>query len=155
MSDTAFKTDSPKRPLYQKILVITALMSLIGGTLTGIMTYTNVGIRESLWSDWLSSFGVAVLVMPTGLLFMTLVTTFLQRIMPNASKALHQLITGLAIALLMESILAASTTANLLGFGNMAAFVGAWQHAFIAALPFGLFIALMMSFILKPKLENL
>lgn len=154
MSATTFKADSPKRPLYQKILVLTALMSLIGGTLTGIMTYKNVGIRESFWSDWLSSFGVAVLVMPTGLFFMTLVNKLLQQLMPNASKVLHQLITGLAMALFMESILAASTTVNLLGFGSVAAFVGAWQQAFIAALPFGLFIALMMSFILKPKLEK-
>lgn len=155
MSVTSVNTDSPKRPLYQKILVIAGLTSLVGGTLTGIMTYMNVGLRESFWSDWLSSFAIAVLVMaPTGLLFMTLTSRFLRRAIPNSNKTLHQLITGFFMAFFMESILAASTTANLLGFTDIAAFVAAWQQAFITALPFGLFMALMMSLVLKPKLDR-
>ncbi|MFA7555676.1 MAG: DUF2798 domain-containing protein [Spongiibacteraceae bacterium] len=155
MSDTIMKTDSRKLPLYQKILVLGGLISFIGGTLTGIMTYMNVGVRESFWIDWLSSFAIAVLIMaPAGLLFMTLTSKFLQRVIPNTNKTLNRIMTGFFMAFFMESILAASTTVNLLGFTGTVAFVTAWQQAFIAALPFGLFMALMMSLVLKPRLEK-
>ncbi|RBP53584.1 DUF2798 domain-containing protein [Arenicella xantha] len=155
MSAALVGTNSPKRPLYQKILVIAGMMSLVGGTLTGIMTYVNVGVRESFWSDWLSSFAIAVPIMaPAGLLFMTLTGKFLLQVMPNGHKTLHQIITGLLMAFFMESILAVSTTANLLGFTDIVAFVSAWQQAFSAGLPFGLCMALLMSLALKPKLDR-
>lgn len=155
MSNTTIKTDSMKKPLYQKILILACLMSFVGGTLTGIMTYMNVGFRESFWIDWLSSFAIAVLVMaPAGLLFMTLISKLLQMLFPNARKIFHQIMTGVFMAFVMESILAVSTTANLTGFTSTEAFITAWQQAFIAALPFGLFMGLMMSLVLKSKLEK-
>lgn len=155
MSNTTIKTDSMKKPLYQKILILACLMSFVGGSLTGIMTYMNVGFRESFFIDWLSSFAIAVLVMaPAGLLFMTLISKLLQMLFPNARKIFHQIMTGVFMAFVMESILAVSTTANLTGFTNTEAFITAWQQAFIAALPFGLFMGLMMSLVLKSKLEK-
>lgn len=155
MSVAFVSANSPKRPLYQKILVIAGMMSLVGGTLTGIMTYVNVGVRESFWNDWLSSFAIAVPIMaPAGFLFMTLTGKFLQHVMPNGHKTLHQIITGFLMAFFMESILAVSTTASLLGFSDIAAFIDSWQQAFSAGLPFGLFIALLMSLALKPKLDR-
>ena len=44
-----------KRPLVQKILVVAAIMTTIGGTLTGIMTFANVGLSKTFIHDWLSS----------------------------------------------------------------------------------------------------
>ncbi|WP_191600873.1 DUF2798 domain-containing protein [Marinomonas algicola] len=155
MSDSVTKMNTPKHPLYQKILILVCLISFVVGSLTGIMTYMNVGYRESFWLDWLSSFAIAVLLIaPIGLLFMTLMTKLLKRVLPNGHKILHQIITGVCMAFFMESILAASTTVNLIGFTSSAAFVSAWLPAFMAALPFGLFMALMMSLVLKPKLEK-
>ena len=155
MADSSTKAASPKRPLYQKILVIACLMTFVSGSLTGIMTYINVGYRESFWLDWLSSFAIAALVMaPAGFLFMILISKLVQRTLPNAHKTLQQVLTGVGMAFVMESILAVSTTANLTGFSDTAAFFTAWQHAFLAALPFGLCIGLSMSLLLKPKLEN-
>ncbi|MCZ2721573.1 DUF2798 domain-containing protein [Marinomonas sp. 15G1-11] len=155
MSDTVIKMNAPKHPLYQKILILACLISFVIGSLTGIMTYMNVGFRESFWIDWFSSFAIAALVMaPIGLVFMSLIGKFLKWALPNGHKILHQIITGVCMALFMESILAASTTVNLIGFTSSAAFVSAWLPAFTAALPFGLFMALMMSLVLKPKLEK-
>ncbi|WOD07657.1 DUF2798 domain-containing protein [Marinomonas sp. GJ51-6] len=155
MTNSTVKTGAVKRPLYQKILVIACLVSFVGGSLTGIMTYMNVGFRESFFIDWLSSFAIAVLVMaPAGLLFMTIISKLLQMLFPNARKIFHQIMTGVFMAFVMESILAVSTTANLTGFTNAAAFLSAWQQAFLAALPFGLCIGLMMSLVLKPRLEK-
>ncbi|MFT2099330.1 DUF2798 domain-containing protein [Marinomonas sp. 2405UD66-6] len=155
MTNSTVKTGAAKRPLYQKILVIACLVSVVGGSLTGIMTYINVGFRESFFIDWLSSFAIAVLVMaPAGLLFMTMISKSLEKLLPNAHNMLRQVLTGIGMAFVMESILAVSTTANLTGFTNADVFISTWQQAFLAALPFGLCIGLTMSLVLKPKLEK-
>ncbi|MEO9276119.1 DUF2798 domain-containing protein [Marinomonas sp. 5E14-1] len=155
MTNVTAKADSMKRPLYQKILVIACIVSFVGGTLTGIMTYMNVGFRESFLIDWLSSFAIAVLVMaPAGLLFMTIISKSLQKLLPNVHNTVRQVLTGICMAFVMESVLAVSTTANLTGFTDIDAFIAAWQQAFLAALPFGLCIGLLMSLVLKPKLEK-
>jgi len=147
--------NSMKRPLYQKILVIAALMTTVGGTLTGIMTYMNVGITDTFLRDWFSSFAVAILIMvPAGFLFMTLMTKLVQLVIPNSKKVYQQLVSGLLMAFIMESLLASSTTATTIGFIDKTAFISAWGQAFIAALPFGLLMAVTMSLFIKPKLEQ-
>lgn len=155
MANLTVKKESMKKPLYQKILVIVCLVSFVGGSLTGIMTYVNVGFRESFFIDWLSSFAIAVLVTaPAGFLFMTIISKSLDKLLPNAHNTLRQVLTGIGMALVMESILAVSTTANLTGFTDTDAFISAWQQAFLAALPFGLCVGLIMSLVLKPKLDK-
>ena len=42
-----------KTPVIYKILVMVSIITLIGGTLTGIMTYVNVGVTEQFYADWL------------------------------------------------------------------------------------------------------
>ncbi|MBU2987065.1 DUF2798 domain-containing protein [Saccharophagus degradans] len=94
------------------------------------------------------------IIAPARFLFMTLTGKFLQQIMPNGHKTLHKIITGFLMALFMESILAVSTTANLLEITDIATFASLWQQAFSAALPFGLFMALLISLALKPTLDR-
>lgn len=143
-----------KRPLYQKLMVMATVMTTIGGTLTGIMTYINVGNTDTFLATWFSSFLIAVLVMmPIGLISMTLIGKLIQKVMPKAKKIIQQLITGLSMALIMESVLAGTTAANTVGLESKAAFVDAWGQGFMAALPIGIIIALVMSLFLKPKLD--
>jgi len=40
-----------KTPVIYKILVMVSIITLIGGTLTGIMTYVNVGVTEHFYAD--------------------------------------------------------------------------------------------------------
>tara|TARA_R110002111_G_scaffold37440_3_gene72052 strand:+ start:350 stop:754 length:405 start_codon:yes stop_codon:yes gene_type:complete len=130
-------------------------MTVVGGTLTGIMTYRNVGITETFMGDWISSFAITALVMiPIGFVFMTLISKLVQFRMPNGKKIHQQLVMGLSMALIMEPVMAISTTANTIGFSDKTAFVIAWGQALIAALPFGLFMAVMMSLFLKPRLDK-
>ncbi|WP_339673646.1 DUF2798 domain-containing protein [Dasania marina] len=144
-----------QRPLYQKLLVIAALITVVGGTLTGIMTYMNVGYTETFMVDWLSSFAITALVMaPAGFIFMTLVGRLVQLAMPKGEKMHQQLVTGLLMALIMEPVMAISTTANTIGFADPAQFVAAWQQALLAALPFGLVMAVTMALFLKPRLDK-
>ncbi|MEG3767340.1 DUF2798 domain-containing protein [Alteromonas sp. 14N.309.X.WAT.G.H12] len=144
-----------KRPLYQKIMVIASVILFVGGALTGIMTYKNVGITETFMTDWFSSFGIAALVMvPTGYIMMTVVSKLIQISMPNSRKKHQQVVTGLTMAVIMESVMALSTTANTIGYADKNTFLLAWSQAFITALPFGLCMAIVMSVFLKPKLDQ-
>ncbi|WP_049721510.1 DUF2798 domain-containing protein [Gilvimarinus polysaccharolyticus] len=144
-----------KRPLYQKAMVVAGLMGSIAGTLTGIMTYVNVGITDTFISDWLASLAFAVLlVMPAGFLLMVLISKLVQLLAPSSKKVYQQLATGISMAFIMESLMAASTTATTMGLTDKTTFITAWGQAFITALPFGLFIAVVMSLFLKPKLEQ-
>jgi len=78
---------NPKRPIYQKILVILTMMSVIGGSLTGLMTFVNNGFTEFYFNQWGTSFLMALVVMmPSALLMMTLLTKLVHRFFPNLSK---------------------------------------------------------------------
>jgi len=148
-------TQSTQRPLYQKILMVAALICTVGGTLTAIMTYMNVGLTDTFLNDWLKSFVVAMLLMiPIGFLFITLTSKLVQLIIPNSKIFYQQLISGILMAFIMESLLATSTTAMTTGFIDKSTFINAWSQAFITALPFGLIMALSMSLFLKPKLKQ-
>ncbi|WP_249322871.1 DUF2798 domain-containing protein, partial [Pseudoalteromonas ruthenica] len=52
-----------KTPVIYKILVMVGIITIVGGSLTGIMTYVNVGVTEQFYADWFTSFISAVLVM--------------------------------------------------------------------------------------------
>ncbi|EGL54217.1 hypothetical protein MAMP_00606 [Methylophaga aminisulfidivorans MP] len=148
-------TEATKRPSYIKILVIASIMMTVGGTLTAIMTYKNVGLTENFMTQWLSSFVIAtVIMMPIGWLFMSLIGKVVQFFMSNSKTTHQQLVTGLSMALIMETVMAISTTANTLGFSNTTTFISAWAQAFITALPFGLFMSVMMSLFFKPRLAK-
>ncbi|MGE6439852.1 hypothetical protein ACQKDA_14670, partial [Psychrobacter sp. NPDC078370] len=41
-----------KTPLLYKVLLILALMTVIGGLLTGVMTYMNIGYSDTFLVDW-------------------------------------------------------------------------------------------------------
>jgi hypothetical protein len=43
-----------KTPVLLKVLVLVSMMSLIGGSLTAVMTYMNVGFGDTFIQQWLS-----------------------------------------------------------------------------------------------------
>lgn len=85
---------------------------------------------------------------------MSLVGKLIQAWMPNRGIKQQQVVTGLIMALIMESVMALSTTANTIGFTDQNTFLLAWSQAFIAALPFGLCMTIVMPVFLKPKLDQ-
>ncbi|MDO6561797.1 DUF2798 domain-containing protein [Amphritea sp. 1_MG-2023] len=147
-------TDSiSKTPLIYKALVVVSIMSVMGGSLTGVMTYMNVGYANTFYSDWLSSFLAALILMPVGFLLMGLITKLVALWLPNANAHARNLVTGGMMACIMESMMAFSTTANTLGFSNFADFLTGWSFSFLAALPLGLTLMMVISLTVKPKIE--
>lgn len=146
---------SSKRPLVQKILVVVAMMTTIGGTLTGIMTFANVGLTATFVHDWLSSFGFAIVVMmPSGFALMMVINKLADALFPTATKTQRNIIVGISMAFVMESIMSAVTAANNIGFTDISIFINAWFKGFVVALPLGMIMSIVMAFSLKPKLER-
>jgi len=142
-----------KTPLVYKVLIILSIMSVIAGSLTGVMTYMNVGYSNTFLTDWLSSFLSAFILMPIGLLLMGLITKFVEQQMPNTNEHKRNLIVGAIMACVMESIMAFSTTTTNIGYSTSTEFLSAWLTSTLAALPLGLTFMVIMSMIIKPKLE--
>jgi len=58
------------------------------------------------------------------------------------------------MALVMESVMSATTTANNIGVSDLSVYFDAWFNVFVASLPLGLVIATCMTFLVKPRLEK-
>ena len=142
-------------PVLYKVLVMMSLMLTIGGSLTAVMTYMNVGFGEAFIGNWFSSLALAVVIMmPIGMVMMTLVTKLVAKVLPNYGEKSRNLVVGLIMAFIMEYIMAFVTAANNIGFSDTSAFTSGWFNGFIAALPIGLTIMVVMSMTVKPKLER-
>ncbi|SON51994.1 DUF2798 domain-containing protein [Vibrio tapetis] len=149
------KKQQTKVPLIYKILIVLGMMSVMAGSLTGVMTYMNLGYTDSFAADWLGSFVSAVCVMPFGFALMSLVTNQVNHLMPNTSEIRRNVITGLIMACLMESIMAFATATNNIGFSEPSAFLTGWLNGFLAALPLGMVLVITMSLTIKPKIERI
>ena len=148
-------TQREKRPLYQKFLLLGSLLIAVFGTLTGLMTYINIGFIDTFFINWFTSFIIAILVMiPTGLLFIHVIERLIELLVPHTNPFKKQLITGVSMALVMETVMSASTATNTVGYANATVFLTAWGQSFITALPLGLCIGVIMSTVLKPKLKS-
>ncbi|MDO6682469.1 MULTISPECIES: DUF2798 domain-containing protein [unclassified Oceanobacter] len=143
-----------KTLLLYKILTVLAIMSVIGGSLTAVMTYMNVGYSDDFLAAWRGAFLSALVIMPVGILLMGLVSKLIGLWLPNKTELTRNLLAGSIMACLMESILAFSTAVNTTGFADNEALLHGWLDGFLAALPLGLVLMLMMSLTIKPKLER-
>ncbi len=143
-------------PLWQKVALMLTMMSIMGGTLTGVMTYINLGYSEGFYQSWLTSFVLAtVILMPVGYVLMDKVEACFCKLLPNLDYKPRSLLVGLVMALIMESLMAIVTTINNVGFSTDASFVDSWFAALLAALPVGIGMMLVMSMTIKPKVDRL
>ena len=139
----------------KKIAVILPLILVIGGTLTAVMTLKNVGFSEAFWQQWISAFVHSVLVMlPAGAVLSIVVNKLVKATLPNHSAHRQNIVFGLSMALIMEGVMAASTTMSNLGFGGIEPFFMAWVKTYATALPLGMMIACLMSLVVKPRIER-
>lgn len=142
-------------PLFLKILLIASLMVVIAGSLTGVITYMNIGFTSEYLSSWMSSFVlVVILMMPIGMGMTVLITKLINRLIPKKSEGVRNLIIGIIMAIVMESFMALVGTLNNIEFHNASEFYIRWLNGFLGALPLGLIIMLVMSMGMKPRIEQ-
>lgn len=84
---------------------------------------------------------------------MGLLTKLFEKLLPDTPHHKRNLLIGGVMAVIMESILAFSTAATMIGFESTSAFAAGWFEGFIGALPVGLAIMVVMSLTVKPKIE--
>ncbi|WP_368031375.1 DUF2798 domain-containing protein [Arcobacter sp. s6] len=143
------------KQLLKKILVMMGMMTLIGGIFTAIMTYVNIGFSDNFFIKWSESLIFAVLfMMPLGGVFMFLSNKFIKFIFPNLRYILQNILVGICMALCMESIMAISTTINIIGYPSFELFSSFWLKSYLAALPFALIFSPIMTIVIKPKIEK-
>ncbi|WP_028022392.1 DUF2798 domain-containing protein [Enterovibrio calviensis] len=154
-SQQAMEHQQTKTPLYQKVLVVLCMMTVMGGSLTSVMTYINLGFTETFFTDWGSSFLLAAItVMPVGFLLMVLLTKLSHALLPNTRELKRNLLVGVSMALIMESGMAFTTAMNNVGFEGKGVFFDAWLDGVLAALPVALTLMLIISTTVKPKIER-
>ena len=137
----------------QKIGVIFGLVVTFGGFLTLLMTWKNIGFTDGFIGAWLSSFSLCVLcIAPIGGVIAFIINRLVNLIFPSLSSVKKNIVFGLVMAVMMESIMAVVTTINLHGFMLIKEFVDFWLATFVSALPAGLAISVLMSLVIKPKL---
>lgn len=156
MSELALaNSQSNKRPIYQKILVMFSVMTVVSASLTFLMTYLNKGFSDGFYYDWATSYLLALLVMaPTGFTAMYLFSKAINAAFANSPELAKKLLTACLMALVMESVMSATTTANNIGFENTGVYFDAWLNGFLGSLPLGLVIAMCMTFFVKPRLDK-
>ena len=143
------------KQVLKKIFVLMTMMSIIGGTFIAIMTYVNIGFSDDFFTKWSNSLFFAILVMmPLGGVFMFLSSKFIKSIFPNLKEILQNILVGICIALCMESIMAISTTVNIIGYPSFDMFLSFWLKSYLAALPFALLFSPIMTVFIKPKIEK-
>jgi len=147
--------DSKKTPLILKLLVILAIFSVMAGSLTGVMTYQNVGFSATFFVDWFKSFMSAWVLIPFGFMVMDWLAKRLARLMPELTEIELNLLTGMMMACIMEALMAFSTATNTIGLSDYGDFFAGWLNGFLAALPLGLTLVMIMTFTIKPKIDQL
>ncbi len=139
--------------IVQKISIIAALVTLMGGSLTFIMTLRILDWSEGFISAWLTSFIFSILcIAPMGGGIAFLVNRCVNLAFPQSSERQKNVIFGLCMAVIMESIMAAVTTFNLNEINQIDQFTNIWYNSFITALPAGLIFSVLLSLVIKPKL---
>jgi hypothetical protein len=144
-----------KTPIIQKVLVMLGMVSLMGGTITGAMTYLNLGFIDTFFIDWARNFLTAlVTVIPFGFTMMVLLTKGAEKLLPNMAVKPRDALVGMVMALIMESGMALTSAYNHVGLENHAEFVNAWVSGVLGALPVALVLMVIVSMTIKPKVER-
>lgn len=148
------KVGQKKASIIVKILTVMGMMSLMGGTLTGFMTYINLGLSDTFFADWFSAFALAaVTIMPIGFTLMVVLTKLTEKYLPHTSEKVRNVLIGLTMACLMESGIALSTVINNIGINDMPILLSTWAQTVLAAIPVALVMMITVSLTIKPKVE--
>jgi len=140
--------------LLKNIMVVVIVFTLIGGPISGITTYANLGYTSTFFSDWRTSFIKSVLVMlPAAFILMKIVDRYVKRLFLSFSQTQQNIINGVIFGTLMQCVVTGATTANNIGFGSLGLFLISWAQGFASALPLGIIISIAMTTTIKPRLE--
>lgn len=139
--------------LARKLGIIAAMIVTMSGLMTSVMTYATLAEGRAFIDAWLPIWlRAAVVIAPLGFALMYLVNALLGLLLPAVGEGVRKVLVGLTMAVVMESIMASVTTVQLYGLAN--GFAAFWADAMLAALPVAAGMSLVMTFLIKPRLDR-
>ncbi len=119
------------------------------------ITYINQVPNQPFLMQWCKVFVFSLLIiMPiAGVLIMTLAKV-VERTFPELNALYQKLLLCALIALSLESIMSLVSTLSMSPAHNLSQFVSFWWFTLLKALPLGYVIAMIMVFIIKPKIQR-
>lgn len=127
----------------------------IVASLSLFMTYLNHGFQDDFLLQWGKAFLFSlIIILPVaGILIMKL-SQWVEGRLPNVNPLYQKLILCGLIALSLESLLSVISTSTTVPFEDTGYFVSVWAQTLTKAYPLGYVIAMIMVFIVKPRIQR-
>lgn len=138
---------------FKKLPAFIAFMIFMSGAMTAIFTWMGLSSEHSFMNIWLPTWARAILLMmPIGFATMYLFDGLLKHFLPGLLFIQKSILLSLAMALVMDGLMTGLAAYQAYGFSKVA--VNPWMNALASGLPFGIAISLLMTFLIKPRLER-
>ena len=138
----------------QLIKVIPEALVLIAIIVT-IMTWVNMLTFSDFGVAWVRAFLFAIVtVLPIGGLMFLALHQLICRVFSNWPAMLRNLLNGVILAVVLESIMALTTTASIQNFHSVNQFFDLYISSFLYALPVGLLYACITATTVNFKVEQ-
>lgn len=118
------------------------------------MTWVNLAPGKTFVTEWFGTFVFAWLIMmPLGFAIFRGVDWLINVLLPGARPLFKNLSFGLLMALCMETLMASATAYKAVGLEDMQVFLNTLGAGLIAAIPFGVIMAIVIATLVKPRLN--
>lgn len=146
------QTPNTAPSVLRRLVPLAIVFPLIGLPLSGIMTWANIGFTPDFLLRWMLSLASAVPVMLVAVFLLGGLAKIVGFLLSKRSSLVQKLVLAVLMALTMECLMTTVITMHNLGLST--GFSHAWVTAFINALPVGIVLGLLMSFVIKPRIDR-
>lgn len=138
----------------QVFKMLPAILVLVAIIIT-IMTWVNLMTFRGFFDAWSRAFLFAVVtVLPIGGLMFLALYQFIRRVFAKWPAMLSNLLLGVALTLILQSIMALTTTASIQNFNSVNQFFNLYLMSFLYALPVGLLFACAAAVTVNFEIEH-
>ncbi|MBF9002280.1 DUF2798 domain-containing protein [Vibrio nitrifigilis] len=139
----------------KKVAITLPAPICIVSTLSLFMTYINHGFSDDFLAQWLKALAFSLIIMlPLAGLLIMKIGKFVETRFGHIKPLYQKLIQCAGIAFTLEAILAVISTLSTTHPHDIAQFLTTWSFTLVRALPLGYVIAMIMVFIVKPKIQR-
>ena len=140
---------------FKKVAIMFLVMLFMVGSITAIMTFVNLVDSQHFLNVWLNAFVFTFFVLiPTGGCVFIVLSKLINQWCSTWSIVQKSLLQGLLMAVAMESIMAATLTIKSGVYESITHFFVLFFNSLLYALPVGITLSLIMTLVIKPKLEQ-